>query len=361
MRTFWVSGRAAGIAALIATAFAWPGCGRPAGAGPGAAPLARPVAVAPVETVRVAPEVLAPGVLVRRLEATLSFKVAGVIETVAVRPGASVRAGDELARLQLAEIEAAVSRARSALVKARRDVERTGRLRAEAVITAEEAENAVTALELAEADLRTAEFNRRHAVIVAPADGWILRRRAEPGELVGPGQPVLEFGSDVDGWIVRVQVPEREARRLMPGGVARIEFGGRPAEVLSGRIERLAEAASAGTGTIEIEVEVSPPAGSGLRSGAVGLARLVPVEAEYTAVPVSALLAGEGRAASVLVLDAEEHTVRRVPVEVAALVGDRALLAAALPSGTRVVTAGAALVRDGESVRVVLPPGAPQL
>lgn len=353
-------GGAALVLLLLVGVVVSAGCGRSsvsAGdrvAGANGAP--RPVALATVEPARVAPPVMVPGMLVRRWEAALSFKIGGVVESVAVRPGEAVRAGEELARLDLGEIDAAVARARAAVEKARRDVARAVRLRADEVITAQEADNARTALEVAEADLRAAEFNRRHAVVLAPADGRILRRMAEPGELLAAGQPVVEFGAEEGGWIVRARVPERSVRRLRADGAAEVIFAGEPTIALAARIERVAEAVAPGTGTVEVELAIAPPAEAGLRSGAIGTVRFAGAEVPWVAVPATALREGAGRAAAVMVLDDGGQTVRRHAVEVEALWGERALLAATLPVGAQVVALGAGLVRDGDWVRPVPAP-----
>ena len=42
---------------------------------------------------------------------------------------------------------------------------------------------------------------------LAPTDGRILRRTAEPNELAAPGKTILAFGSDTEGWLVRAGLP----------------------------------------------------------------------------------------------------------------------------------------------------------
>src|SRR5438128_12578851 len=147
------------------------------------------VRVAPVTVDRIAPPVTAPGTLGPKEEVTLSFKVGGVVSRIFVDEGRVVRAGDTLAELDLSEIDAAVVRARSAAEKAERDLTRAQRLYGDSVATLEQAQNAETGRDVARAELETATFNRRYAIIVAPAAGVILKRSAEPGELVQAGMP----------------------------------------------------------------------------------------------------------------------------------------------------------------------------
>ena len=176
-------------------------CGRADSRPPADIPV--PVRVAAVSIEAVTRPVTATGTLGPKEEVTLSFKVGGVIGRILVDEGQSVRAGDTLALLDLSEIDAGVTRARSAAEKAERDVARARRLYTDSVATLEQVQNTETARDVAGAELETALFNRRYAVIVAPAAGVILRRSAEPGELVQPGTPILTLGSRSRGVVVR--------------------------------------------------------------------------------------------------------------------------------------------------------------
>lgn len=315
----------------------------------------RRVSVVPVEFTRELPPLEIPGVLQRRLEATLSFKIGGMVSEIPVRAGEKVRRGQLLARLNPIEIDAQVAQARSAVAKAGRDAERVSRLQAERAATLEQLQNARTSLEVAEARLEVAEFNRRFASIEAPADGRILRRQAEPGELVGPGQPILGFGDEAEGWIFRAGIAERDARSLSPGAAGTLVFRGPPSITLTAVLAQMAEASDPATRTIEAEFTVAAVPAI-LRSGAVGALRLARFSADTRPrVPISALLEGHGRRAFLFLLDSDGRTVRRTAVEIEALHGDGALLATPLAAGARVVCVGAEYLRDGETVSVADP------
>src|SRR6059058_610963 len=148
------------IAVLVPLALV--ACGRGRAAAP---PVGDAVAVrvAPVSMDRIAPPLTATGTLGPKEEVTLSFKVGGVIGRVLVDEGQSVRAGDTLALLDLSEIDAGVTRARSAAEKTERDVARARRLYADSVATLEQVQNTETARDVAGAELEAAMFNRRYA------------------------------------------------------------------------------------------------------------------------------------------------------------------------------------------------------
>jgi len=337
--------RLAGLLAAFAALALSAGCSRPADPAPAdtAAP-ALVVKLAPINRTNAAVPIRATGLLARRDEAGLSFKVDGVVEAVLVRAGDTVKAGQELARLRLDEIEARAAAARSALDKARRDEERIGRLQAKAVSTLENLQDARTAVELAEAQMKIAGFNRRFAVITAPADGRILQRNVEPDEYVAPGRIVLGFASDSSGWLARAGLSSRDVARLSVGD--RAEVAG-----AVGHLSQISAAADPATRTIAVEIALdSSPADA--RSGSVApVVMHPPAGPSRPVVPASALIEATGSTAHLFVVDAGSTRARRLTVEIEALHGDLAYLRTSLPSGTQLVIQGGEYLRDGSLIQ----------
>jgi RND family efflux transporter MFP subunit len=224
-------------------------------------------------------------------------------------------------------------------------------LQADRVATLEQLQDARSAVELAEAGLRAATFNREHSVITAPVDGRILRRLAEPDELAAPGRPILAFAGDAEGWIVRVGVPEKEVVRLRTGDRAAVSLGAAPE--IPAAITQIAEAADPATRTVEVELQPDSPLSPGQRSGFLVNTRLwpEPVPARPV-VPLAALVEGRDRRGFIFVLTGNGRQVRRESVEIDTISGTRAYLRTPLPAGTRVVTTGAEFLTDGRAVTV---------
>ncbi len=311
----------------------------------------KPVVVrtVPIEFSTEASPISLSGVLVRRTEADLAFKIGGVVDEVAVRAGDSVAKGQVLARLRLDEIDAQVAAARSGVEKARRDLARTERLQSGAVATLENLQDARTGVEQAEAQLHIAEFNRRHAVIVAPEAGRILRRMGEPNEIVTPGKVMLGFAADAGGWIVRVGLAERDVARVRLNDAAALVIAG-SASAMAGRLIRISEGVDAGTRTtpVEIGLETAP---IGARSGfVVGVTLTPPEVAARPVVPAAALIEGAGGTASIFVIEEGAKTVKRLTVQIEELRGERAFLRTPLPRTARLVSGGGEYLRDGQAV-----------
>ncbi len=325
-------------------------CGRPPAARPDAAPPIR-VQVAPVVVSARAIPVRVPGVVSRRAESSLAFKAAGIVRVVTVRVGDKVEAGQLLASLDLAEIDAQLAQARSGVEKARRDRDRALELKERDVVSTELAQNAATGLEQAEAVLRIAEFNRAHAVIIAPSAGHILKRLVEPNDAVAVNKVAILFASEDEGWIARAGVPEAEAARLRVGDSATVNPPGQTP--LAGTLAQISEAADPATRTVELEVRLDTAPAS-LRSGSVVDLELQPGDvAGRPVVPVTALVEGDGKAAHVFLAAADGRTVHRRKVTVQAVDAGQAYLATEVPAGASIVVSGAEFLREGAAIEVV--------
>jgi len=310
------------------------------------------VRAVPVVTEEIRRPIVATGTFGPKDEIALSFKIGGVVETVGVDAGATVRAGQTLAALHMREIDAALAKARSAADKAERDLERARALYADSVAPLSQLQDAETASDVARADLEAAAFNRQYAVVRAPADGVILRRAAEPGETVGPGTPVLVLGSRARGAVLRVGLADRDVVRIRRGDTAAAHFDALPDRTFRGRVTEIGAAAAPGTGTYSVEVRLE---GAGaLAAGMVGRVELFPTAGTTTSVvPVEAVLEADGDEGTVFALSDDGAHARRVRVRVALLDDGKVAVTHGLDGVGSVITDGAAWLMDGDAVRVV--------
>jgi len=326
------------------------GCGGSAQAAPAAeAPVAVrlvPVAAGPVER-----PIHAAGLVSTKDRWDLAFKVGGVLAAMEVREGQRVARGQVLARLDSTEVAAAVRQAREALEKARRDAARLDQLVASETAPRVAAEDGHTALAVAAAQLAAAEFNLRHATLLAPDDGWVDRRLAEPGEIVGPGRPIVQLSGLSRGFVVRAALPDRDALDLQPGTRTSVALDARPGQRMSGRITEVARSAGRGTGTFLVEVALDAAPGLPLLTGLTAKVTIPRIVGALGSVPIAAVVDGDGdRGAVFTVVDG---VARRLPVRIAFLQGDRAALAGGLEGIGRVVSDGAAHLTEGSRVKVV--------
>ncbi|MEZ5958997.1 MAG: efflux RND transporter periplasmic adaptor subunit [Hyphomonadaceae bacterium] len=280
------------------------------------------------------------GMVGYRREPILAFTANGIIGAVDVDSGDVVRRGQRLATLRRTGAGANVDEAALARANAERDLARTQELFERGFVSEARLESARLAVERA----------RDSSTLTAPADGVILRRATDPAQTVTAGTPVFVFGETASGIVVRAPVASSDAARIRVGDVAQININGAQRV---GRVTRVGAKGDNATGAFEVEIEVTAP--DGLRSGMVAEVEVAaqPGADVQTAiiVPTLALLDARADQGVVYVLDANA-VARRRAVRTAGVTQAGVIVVEGLNPGDRVVAAGAAYVRDGETVRI---------
>lgn len=350
------------LAVLVTLAAPLTGCGAAEPAAAQDRQQASTVRVTAVD-VRVAPvaePIRATGMLVDERQLELGFASGGVVQQVAFEEGALFRRGAQLARLDLSAIDAQLSAANAGLVKAERDLARVSTLRASGALAVQPEDHARTGRDVAEAQLRGARFARRHAVLVAPDDGVVLRRLADAGETLGAGTPVLVVALATAGRVARVRLSDRDVVRLQLGDRAEVLLDAFPGRVLAATVKTLAVAPDPQTGLYDVELALPALAELGDRAVAGLLARatLAPSDVQSLAViPIEALVEADDDRATIWVLDAQNHATRR-DVRIAFLLGDEVAVRSGLDGARRVVGAGAPYVRESSILELSASEGA---
>lgn len=291
------------------------------------------------------------GTLALRSEMNLTFKIPGFVGEVLVDEGDRVRAGQVLARLQTTEADAQLRAAEAQADLAAKTHGRMARLLADSVISAAQLDAATDAHERAQAGLAIARYNRDHATIRAPSAGRILRRSVEVAEFAAAGMPVFRFGSSDRGWVVRVGVPDHALTRIGVGSEATVVLPALADTTLMGQVLQVSDAADPRSGAFDVEIGFDA-GGLRLRSGMVAQASIaMDGTAPVVFLPPEALVDAVGREGAVFVVEGD--IARRIGVRIVALTADRVGVSADGVEGARVVTAGAAYLRDGDRVVLV--------
>jgi len=314
-----------------------------------------PVVLVKVEKQELAKPLYSYGYLASKKEVKLSFKTGGIIKKIMAEEGQSVRSGQLLAVLALDEIDSQVRMARSGYEKAKRDLERVKNLYQDRAATLEQYQDVQTAFQVAESQLKAAEFNLRYSEIRAPSPGRILKRLMEENELIAPGMPVFLFGASAaeKDWIVRVGVSDRDLVRLQLGNPANLSFDAYPGEKFTAVVTEIAEAPDPKTGTYEVELTLNPGEKK-LMSGLVARVDIFPADRKpYFVIPLHCLVKAEGDNGYVFTLDQQHQVARQVPVVIGFIFEDKVALLSGLENVNQVVSEGAPYLVEGARVEVV--------
>lgn len=344
----------------------------------------------------------------------LGSTLTGRVLSVAVDEGDPVKAGDVLVTLESDELQAAlaqtqaserqaaarlaglrstgrsaaqaaVAQAESVLVAARAELTRTQELTtqgflsqarlddarravavAQAQLDAARAQSAANAepgtdvaqaqaqLALASAARAAAEARLAEAVLTAPADGRVLSRLVEPGQIVQPGRALL--GLALAGPLQLVaQVDERYLEQLQPGQTAGVLADAYPAQRFTARVLSISPLVDAQRGAIEIKFSLPQPVPAFLREDMTLSVEVETARRERALVVSADALRGNGSTQASVWLERDGRVEAR-PVslglrtlDAAEIVeglseGERVLIGAAPPPGQRVRVAHAAAV-----------------
>lgn len=298
--------------------------------------------------------VQAAGLVGTENEARLSFKIGGVIESILVSEGQTVKKGQLLATLKSTEIAAQVQQVQLSVEKAQRDYQRISNLYHDSVATLEQLQNAKTGADIARQNLQQVAFNQQYAKIYAPSDGFIVRKNAEAGEVAGAGAPVL-FMNAVSGnskWILKAGLADREWAVVEKGNKATVTFDAFAGKTFPAIVSKKALAADPVSGSFEIELQVDfgkeQPA-----AGMFGMALITP-SAQLTgySIPYEALLEANGKKGFVFVSD-DEKSVKKVPVHISSIANNVAYIDEGLQGHAFVVTAGSPYLSDNATIKVI--------
>ncbi|MDZ7796804.1 MAG: efflux RND transporter periplasmic adaptor subunit [Candidatus Marinimicrobia bacterium] len=194
-------------------------------------------------------------------------KLSDIITDIYVQNGDHVQKGDILARIDDAGVrdskkqaEAGYRSAKSQLENVRSEYERTKALHEDNAISQSQWEQVVTQLEVAKAGLSQAEAvlemaktQLSHAILRAPANGYVSGRAYDPGDMATPQKPFASI-HDIENVKIAINVTERDLGNIEEGQRAEITVGAYPEEIFEGRISVISPVIDPMTRTANIEI-----------------------------------------------------------------------------------------------------------
>lgn len=337
------------------------------------------VTVARVESQRVAPAVFGVGTVEARYAYQIGPTSAGRLHRLSAQVGDEVRPGQLLGEMDPVDLEermrsqvavqersqAVLTEAQARQAHASTEARRYEQLFAvrtvsEEVLSAkrQELQIADAALAAARADVARARSDgqalmaqRTNLRLIAPVDGVVTARNADPGTTIMAGQAVVEVIDPRTLWI-NVRLDQLNASGLRPGLAARIELRSRSGQPLHGRVLRLEPKADAVTEETLAKVvfdtlpQPLPPMGE-----LAEVTVFLPPAAAAPVVPNSAVRREAGKAGVWKVVDGD---LQFTPVTLgAADLDGRVQVRSGLQPGDEVVTHSERALGAGTRIKVV--------
>jgi RND family efflux transporter MFP subunit len=232
-------------------------------------------------------------------KSSVAAKILAKVVEVNATAGQSVRSGEVLVRLndddlqsRLKQTEAVLQAAIANAEQARSNLRRAERLKQENAISQAEYEAAATAVRTAEASqeqasraVEEAKVFLDYATITAPFDGVIVDKQVQAGDMVTPGQTLLNL-YDPDQMQLVANVRESFAMKLRVGQqvLARLESLDYECMATVREVVPQAEA-----GSRSFQVKASGPCPAGIYSGMFGRILLPLEDEQLTVIPSTAV------------------------------------------------------------------------
>jgi membrane fusion protein, multidrug efflux system len=219
-------------------------------------------------------------------QATVKAKVSGDVRQVPVREGESVRAGQLLARIDTADLEAKLIERNGALESAKAQLAMAAKTQAsnqqllkQNFISQNAYDNSVSSLGVSQGSVKSAEAQvqlarnaLRDAVALSPLAGVVSKRHAQVGEKVAFDSPLVTI-VDLTDMELQAAVPAADVPELTIGKGVELTIDGFGERRFTGRVERINPAAEPGTRAILVYVGI-PNSDSALRGGMFATGRI---------------------------------------------------------------------------------------
>ncbi len=163
-----------------------------------------------------------------------------------------------------------------------------------------------------------------------------------PGEFRNDLSASLLTIADLSTVWVASDVPERDIRRIQPGGRVEISLVAYPGETFEGHVLRIADTVDPQTRTVKVRAELKNPLGR-LRPEMFGSIHHIESTTTVPMLPAGAVIQGETQ--SLIFVEQRPGRFQQTEVKIGKPQGDRVPVLAGLAAGTRVVVDGALLLQ----------------
>ena len=203
--------------------------------GPGRVPLVdvtRPERGAAVEAV------YATGTVESSVMLPIAPRMAGRLVELSVDEGQEVVKGQVLARLEDSDLQKNLEELRARAVFARKDFERKSELVKKGYGTKSSLDQARSELDALRANIEHVEAEQSYMKLLAPANGKIIRRDGEIGQMLPVNEPVFWMSCCSD-LRISAEVDEEDIARVAPGQKVLVRADAFPGEVYNGKVQSI--------------------------------------------------------------------------------------------------------------------------
>ncbi len=298
-----------------------------------------------------------PAIVQASQSSDLTFQVGGEITSLPVVEGQEVRKGAVIARLNQRAYRNEVSQAKTAFDAAKIEFDRAERLLAGNAIARSVFEQRESQLDVARAQLDTANKAIEDTILRSPFSGVIATKHAKKFQNVQPLEKIVTLQT-TGAAEAEVQIPASmvaQSGRFSFTDTA-VLLDSAPGEKIPASFLSIGTQADPATRTYTVKYGFTPPEGLTILPGMTATVQVTATvqdenqTVEQIRVPLSSILA-EGDSQFIWVVDKETMTVSRREISVGPDIGDELVIESGLQSGETIVGAGASYLHEGQKIR----------
>ena len=277
----------------------------------------------------------------------ISPEVSGKIKKINCETGEKVNKGavlveldDEEKRISLKKKRALLKKAAATTKKVDRDTKKSDSLFKDGVISDSEYDGSslnstisIADLELAKAEVLSAEKALRDTRLTALFDGRIAEKEAETGDLAVTGQKLLVL-IDITRVKINVDISEFDAAKITPGNEVVITIDSLPQKTFTGKVHTIGLKADESTRTYPVEIVVLNPE-ENIRPGMVVRADIKSTHFRQVLVIPGRAVKTAGTRTSVQLVNGNKVT--RKIIEIEKVFGDKVIVRSGLQQGDVIV------------------------
>lgn len=307
-----------------------------------------------------------PGVVDAIQRADLSFRVQGKITRILVKEGDMVKQDQLLASLDPTDYQIVLNDRKASYATATANYERAKKLVAKDAISKVDHDTIRAEYHTAKASLNAAEQDLKYTSLKATFPGYVAKRHVENFEEVRRKQTVFTL-QDISELDIKIDVPEtimiQLRRGIDPGKVTRPKrkmyavFDQIKKAKFPLALKEVSTTANVNTRTFQVTLKMDHPEDYNVLPGmtATVFAEVFASESGDSVsvlLPLSAVVSDADKNASVWIVDDNTMTVSSKPVKVGTMTENQ-ISVTGLELGERIVTAGAAFMREGMKVTLL--------
>lgn len=296
-----------------------------------------------------------PAKVMAKTTVDLAFRVSGLLHSVNLPEGKTIKKGEVLARLDPEPFERAVRMADVRLKQARLELKRLKAIALKGIGTEKSVDNAQVDFELAEIDLENAKANLEYSVLKAPFDAMVAKRLIENKGFISPGVPIARL-QDLSRIHFKFDVPERLVNQYNRSQVLKASayIGGAINKDFDIEYVEYSTEPDSVSQTYEVVYAMDALEGVKITPGVRATVTLISgndLVNNVLGVPVSALVTSTDNAMSVWVYNSETKRISSQVVTVGPMVNGWVAVLSGLKEGQKVVSAGVTKMKEGLLVR----------